>query len=44
VDAYLTDYQAELDRQVAAYQPNPAALRIRRLVEEREARASQPEP
>ena len=43
VDAYLTDYQAELDRQFAAYQPSPAALRIRRLVEERQAQASQPE-
>ena len=44
VDAYLADYQAELDRQFAAYQPSPAALRIRRLVEERQAQASRPEP
>lgn len=44
VDAYLADYQAELDRQFAAYQPSPAALRIRRLVQERQAQALQPEP
>jgi hypothetical protein len=28
----LPDYQAELDRQFAAYEPTPAALRIQRLV------------
>ena len=35
VDAYVADYRAELQRQEAAYEPTPAALRIRRLVEER---------
>ena len=44
VDADVADYQAELDRQFAAYQPTPAALRIHRLVEERLAQASRPEP
>ena len=43
VDPYLADYQVELDRQYAAYQPGPAALRIQRLVAERQPRASQPE-
>ena len=38
VDAYVADYQAELDRQCAAYQPSPTALRISRLVAERQAR------
>jgi len=42
VGAYMADYQAELDRQYAAYQPSPAALRISRLVAERQARESQP--
>jgi len=41
VDTYLADYQGELDRQQAACQPSPAALRISRLVAEREARESQ---
>jgi uncharacterized protein (DUF433 family) len=40
VGTYLADYQAELDRQYAAYQPSPAALRISRLVAERQARES----
>lgn len=44
VGAYVADYQAELDRQYAAYQPTPEALRISRLVAERQARKSQPEP
>jgi hypothetical protein len=44
VDAYLTDCQAELDRQFAAYQPRPAALRIRRLVEQAQAQAWRPGP
>ncbi|MGO9920067.1 MAG: hypothetical protein ACLQIB_35915 [Isosphaeraceae bacterium] len=35
VGAYMAEYQAELDRQEAAYQPSPAALRIGRLVKER---------
>ncbi len=43
VDPYVADYQAELDRQYAAYQPSPAALRIGRLVADRKAPASQPE-
>jgi uncharacterized protein (DUF433 family) len=43
VDDYATDYQAELDRQFAAYQPGPAALRITHLVAERQERESQPE-
>jgi hypothetical protein len=43
VDPYLADYQAELDRQYAAYQPSPASLRIQRLVAERQAPASQRE-
>jgi hypothetical protein len=43
VGAYVADYQAELDRQYAAYQPSPAALRISRLVAERQAREPQPE-
>ena len=32
VDAYMADYRAELERQEAAYEPTPAALRIRRLM------------
>lgn len=43
VDAYMVDYQAELDRQFAADQPNPAALRIRRLMEERQTQTSRSE-
>jgi uncharacterized protein (DUF433 family) len=43
VDPYVADYQAELDRQYAAYRPSPAALRIERLVAEREAPASRAE-
>jgi len=43
VGAYMAEYQAELDRQFAAYQPSPAALQISRLVEERRAQASQPD-
>jgi len=35
VDAYVEDYRAELQRQEAAYEPTPAALRIRRLMEEK---------
>jgi hypothetical protein len=38
VDAYVADYQAELDRHYAAYEPGPDALRIGRLVAERQAR------
>lgn len=34
VGAYVADYRAELRRQEADYRPNPAALRIRRLMEE----------
>lgn len=37
VDAYMADYRADLARQAAAYRPSPAALRIRRLIEERRA-------
>jgi hypothetical protein len=43
VGAYVTDYQAELDRQFAAYQPSPAALRIKSQVAERLAPESEPE-
>jgi hypothetical protein len=43
VGAYMAAYRAELDRQYADYQPSPAALRISRLVAERQARESQPE-
>jgi hypothetical protein len=43
VGAYVTDYQAELDRQYAAYQPTPEALRISRIVAERHAQELQPE-
>ncbi|HEX3448519.1 MAG TPA: hypothetical protein VHS97_09715 [Isosphaeraceae bacterium] len=43
VDAYVADYQAELDRQCAAYQPSPTPLRISRQVAERRAQESQPE-
>ena len=35
VDAYVEDCRAELERQEAAYQPTPAVLRIRRLMEEK---------
>lgn len=34
VDAYVTQYRAELERQEAAYVPSPEALRMRQLVEE----------
>jgi uncharacterized protein (DUF433 family) len=44
VGAYMAEYQAELDRQEASYQPSPAALRIGRLVKERQgSEAPQPE-
>jgi uncharacterized protein (DUF433 family) len=43
VGAYMADCQAVIDRLLAAYQPSPAALRISRLVAERQAQASQPE-
>src|SRR5262245_61069196 len=43
VNAYMTDCQAEIDRLDTAYQPSPAALRISRLVAERQAQASQSE-
>src|SRR5262245_43730753 len=33
VDAYVDAYQAELDRQEAAYVPSPEALRLKRLAE-----------
>ena len=31
----MADYRAELERQEAAYEPTPAALRIRQLMEEK---------
>ena len=34
VDAYVAGERAEIDRQIAAYIPSPAVLRIRKLVEE----------
>ncbi len=43
VDLYVADYQAELDRQFAVYEPTPAALRIQRLVAARPAQAPQAE-
>jgi hypothetical protein len=43
VGADVADYQAEPDRQEAAYQPSPAALRISRLVAERLARETRSE-
>src|SRR5438093_112762 len=43
VSAYMADYQSELDQQFASYKPSPAALRISRLVEERQTQASLPE-
>lgn len=43
VNAYVADYQAELDRQCAAYQPSPEALRISRQVAERQTQESQPD-
>ncbi len=43
VGAYVAEYQAELDRQYEAYQPNSAALRISRLLAERQARESRSE-
>jgi uncharacterized protein (DUF433 family) len=42
VDPYVAEYQAELDRNYAAYQPSPAALRIQRQVAERNAQVSRP--
>jgi hypothetical protein len=41
VGAYVTEHQAELDRQYAAYKPSSTALRISGLVAERQARESQ---
>jgi uncharacterized protein (DUF433 family) len=35
VDAYVAEYQAELDRQEAASESNAALLRVRRLMAER---------
>jgi uncharacterized protein (DUF433 family) len=37
VDAYVAAYQAEADRQYAAYVPGPGVLRIRALMEQRRA-------
>jgi uncharacterized protein (DUF433 family) len=37
VDAYVTEYRAELDRQEAASEPSLALLRIRRRMAERTA-------
>jgi uncharacterized protein (DUF433 family) len=38
VDAYVAEYRADLDRQEAASEPSPAALRIRRRIAERTTR------
>jgi uncharacterized protein (DUF433 family) len=35
VDAYVAEYQADLDRQEAAFLPSPAVLRIRSRIAER---------
>jgi len=35
VDSYVEEYRAELSRQEAIYEPTPAVLRIRRLMEEK---------
>src|SRR5262245_39441947 len=35
VDAYVAQYRADLDRQEAASEPSPAALRVRRRVAEK---------
>ncbi|MBV8313136.1 MAG: hypothetical protein JO344_22345 [Planctomycetaceae bacterium] len=43
VDPYMVDYRAELDRQLATYTPSPAQLRIRRLMEEQEAKQARRE-
>jgi len=37
VDPYVADYQADLDRQYAAYVPGPGVLRMRQLLAERTA-------
>jgi uncharacterized protein (DUF433 family) len=37
VDAYMADYRAELARQEADWQPTPAYLRVRRLMEQNRA-------
>jgi uncharacterized protein (DUF433 family) len=42
VEAYVSEYRAELDRQEAAAQPSPAVLRIRRLMAERAAHGRAP--
>ena len=42
VDAYVEDYRAELQRQEAAYEPSPAALRIRRMMEEKARTGEKP--
>jgi uncharacterized protein (DUF433 family) len=34
VDAYVAEYQAELDRQEAAFQPSEVVLNVRRLMAE----------
>ena len=34
VDVYVDAYQAELDRQEAAYVPSPEAVRLKRLAEQ----------
>ena len=38
VDAYVAQYQADLDSQEAASEPSPAALRVRRRMAERMTR------
>jgi uncharacterized protein (DUF433 family) len=40
VDAYVSEYQADLDRQEAAAVPSPALLRIRALMEARRSKNS----
>jgi uncharacterized protein (DUF433 family) len=37
VDAYVAEYQADLDRQYAAYVPGPGILKMRQLLAERAA-------
>lgn len=42
VAAYMADYRTELDRIEAAHPPSPALLRMRRLMEQRNASAQVP--
>lgn len=41
VETYMTEYQAELDRQYAESTPSPAQLSIRKLLDERKVQQAQ---